>query len=175
MIRMKNGNKTKKKFYGESVNNSGSRGAGAEGGERGESGESGVNCVISLLTEAGGKKTLIVRRGALRMENGGVSVSYKGENGNGVFFTNGNRAEWSGDGEMKSRLFFDGESITRGEFGLPGLSGEAAIQTHEIGLKIKTDLVIAEVKYTLFFDYGEENMRVKLIARQEKKTDVFAS
>ena len=144
-------------------------------GTDGRSGRGGAGCVISLLTEADGKKTLIVRRGALRMENDGVRVFYKGENGSGTFFTNGNRAEWSGDGEMKSRLFFDGESITRGEFGLPGLSGEAAIQTHEIGLKIKTDLVTADIKYTLFFDYGEQKMRVKLIARQEKKTDFFVS
>lgn len=138
-------------------------------------GGNGAKCVISLLTEAGGKKALIVRRGELRMLSGGVSVSYAGEDGRGVFFTDGVRAEWSGEGEMQSRLFFDKEKFTRGEFGLPGLSGAAAIETHDISLKIKTDLVIVDIRYTLYFDYGEEKMRVKLIARQEKKTDVYVS
>lgn len=138
-------------------------------------GEGGVKCAISLLTEAGGKKALIVRRGALKMADGGVIVAYEGEDGSGVFFTDGKRAEWTGEGEMRARLCFDKEKFTRGEFGLPGLDGGAAIETHEIALKIKTDQISAEIDYTLHFDYGSEKMRVKLIARLTEKTDVFAS
>ncbi|MGN1061612.1 MAG: DUF1934 family protein [Candidatus Scatosoma sp.] len=135
----------------------------------------GAKCLISLLTETDGKKALIVRRGELNMTDGGVSVSYQGESDKGVFFTDGNRAEWSGDGEMRARLVFEKDKITRGEFGLPGLNGGAAIETHKIALDVKPDQVSAEVKYTLHFDYGEEKMCVKLIARLTEKTDFFAS
>lgn len=150
-------------------------GTNGTNGTVGRSGRGGAACVISLLTEADGKKTLIVRRGAMRMAEGGVSVSYEGEGDGGVFFTDGNRAEWTGEGEIRSALRFDKDKITRGEFGLPGLNGGAAIETHKIALKIKTDQISAEVKYTLHFDYGKEEMCVKLIARLTEKTDFFAS
>ncbi|MGN1052441.1 MAG: hypothetical protein ACI4SH_03515, partial [Candidatus Scatosoma sp.] len=88
------------------MNNGGVNGTDERGG--------GAKCVISLLTEADGKKTLTVRRGAMSMINGGVSVSYEGEGDKGVFFTDGNRAEWSGEGEMRSALCFEKDKITRG-------------------------------------------------------------
>lgn len=136
----------------------------------------GARCSIALLTEAGGAKAVLVRLGEMQMEEGGgVTLSYEGENGSGMLTVEKTRATWRRGGEMNAELVFEVGEITQGTFGSDGLNGTAQIETHKIELKIKKDVVSAEIAYTLKFDYGEQKTKVKIRARLLEETAIYAS
>lgn len=76
---------------------------------------------------------------------------------------------------MNAELVFEAGEITQGTFGSDGLNGTAQIETHKIELKIKKDVVSAEIAYTLKFDYGEQKTKVKIRARLLEETAIYAS
>lgn len=138
--------------------------------------EKGARCSIALLTEADGTKAVLVRLGEMRVEaDGGVTLFYESESGSGALTVEKNRATWRRGGEMNAELVFETGAITQGSFGSDGLSGTAQIETHKIELKIKKDVVSAEIAYTLKFDYGAQKTKVKIRARLLEETAVYAS
>lgn len=135
-----------------------------------------ARCIITMLTETDKKKNVIVRFGEMRIKNDGeIILSYESEKDAGTLTVIENYATWRREGNMDAFLTFDAKKTTKGVFGSDGLDGEATIETQTVEVKIKKDVISAELEYKLKFDYGEQKMRVKINARLLKETSVIVS
>lgn len=134
-----------------------------------------MRCRISILTEIDGEKSVVVRQGELALNGDTVDISYLSGDNSGKFVANEIAASWDSVGEMSVHLAFNVNGETTGMFSTNAFSGDVRVKTHSIVVESKTDVVAVEIIYTLIFDYGEADMRVKVMARLIDETDVFAS
>lgn len=134
-----------------------------------------MRCRISILTEIDGERSVVVRKGELALNGDTIELSYLSGDNSGKFVANETVASWESVGEMSVRLVFDTRAETTGMFSTDALSGDVRVKTNSIVLENKTDVVSVEIAYTLVFDYGEADMRVKVMARLIDETDVFVS
>ena len=123
------------------------------------------SCFLQIVTSADGEESNFSTEAEMELLPRSAVLRYRHGEGDVVLRIEERAVALERGGDYLLRLnFSEGEALP-GVIGLAGAEGSVETKTHRLGCSVGKDSVLLSMRYTLRFDRGDQEMKLRLFAR----------
>lgn len=128
-------------------------------------------CDISITTVADGKKTSFSAKGEMLLSAYKAQLAYREEQSRVQVYLETETAMILREGDYTLRIPLKRGEMTSGTLGVGGNEGEIKAFAYKVEYSIREDSLLAILHYDLLFGEGRQEMKLRVVARADKKVD----
>ncbi len=128
-------------------------------------------CLLTIVTSTDGEERVFSQGAEMELAPLSAVLCYNQEGGSVRLCLENGMVTVERTGAYVLRLCLAEGKTTRGVLGLPGMEGEVETTTGYVGYTIRERSLLLSIKYTLRFDSGSQEMKIRLAARSKGNSE----
>ena len=122
-------------------------------------------CFLQIVTSADGEESVFSAEAEMALDSLSAILRYRQGDGFVCMTIAAVGVRIEREGDYRLRLCFTERKIQPGILSIGGAEGSVETHTHRLGYSVGENSVLLSMKYTLRFDSGKQEMKIRLLAQ----------